>query len=542
MANAPNLLLSHHLLGNPLLQYQLLLNSLLLPMVAPPEQFDGTVPESTSVPDDGANVDMDDYLRMTALSNQLAITQLNQLVAQLAESDTGANCKDNKKGEQREQEAAQQREYQRKLLQLISEGFKALSKELGHTKTQVASGFNLTATGQESSKSMLLQALLEGFNNSNLDVADLRRQVESLSVSFNIELQDLLETLKDETTQLFKNHTHLVTELSSGVQDRVLEGFSNSSVEVATLRQQHQDLSDSHTTTMQDLLETLKEETTQLFKNHTYLVTELSSGVQDRVLEGFSNSSVEVATLRQQHQDLSDSHTTTIQELQETLLEEVAKMLKNHTVLIKGTLELAQVTATGLLKLQADYHNMTDILSDFITNFDNFTATFPAMIPTSQKCEKNDSVVAECPNQFFLVEEECFFFSGEEEQLTWAQARKFCRNVGGDLAEPHDPLVFILALRSRFGEEADELWVGGEEKQEVSTPDTSFRSDTGVPLQEESALWHWLSGAVVDHGWHKGRPSGPVGIESCLTVSKLSLNSAYCGKELRFVCEYPRNP
>ncbi|XP_053639014.1 uncharacterized protein [Cherax quadricarinatus] len=481
MANAPNLLLSHHLLGNPLLQYQLLLNSLLLPMVAPPEQFDGTVPESTSVPDDGANVDMDDYLRMTALSNQLAITQLNQLVAQLAESDTGANCKDNKKGEQREQEAAQQREYQRKLLQLISEGFKALSKELGHTKTQVASGFNLTATGQESSKSMLLQALLEGFNNSNLDVADLRRQVESLSVSFNIELQDLLETLKDETTQLFKNHTHLVTELSSGVQDRVLEGFSN--------------------------------------------------------------SSVEVATLRQQHQDLSDSHTTTMQELQETLLEEVAKMLKNHTVLIKGTLELAQVTATGLLKLQADYHNMTDILSDFITNFDNFTATFPAMIPTSQKCEKNDSaVVAECPNQFFLVEEECFFFSGEEEQLTWAQARKFCRNVGGDLAEPHDPLVFILALRSRFGEEADELWVGGEEKQEVSTPDTSFRSDTGVPLQEESALWHWLSGAVVDHGWHKGRPSGPVGIESCLTVSKLSLNSAYCGKELRFVCEYPRNP
>nr|XP_045604655.1 C-type lectin domain family 10 member A-like isoform X2 [Procambarus clarkii] len=421
MESVPNLML-----GNPILQYQLLLNSILLPIMSPQQPFSGTVPDGGTVPEVGANVDLDDYLRMTALSNQLAITQLNQLVAELTESESSTTtCVK----ETEEEEDAKEHEYQKQLLQLVSEGFKILSREVVDSRNQVSGGFSASNTKQESSVAALLQTLAEGFNNTGSDVVDLRRRLDELDAAHRIEIQGLQATLKEVFDQL----------------------------------------------------------------------------------------------------------------------------LLNHSSLAKEALELAQVTATGLLKLQADFHNVTEALELVVGNFDKFTANFDNFtsdfdnftdnfINASSKSCMDDVVVAHCPDSFVLEGQECFWFSEEVEQLTWPQARKFCKNVGAELAQPEDPITFILAIRNHIGEE--ELWVGGEELEVEEVTEKSSRSDTGVglQLQLESTPWHWLSGAEVSHGWLKGRPSAPGGVEGCLTASKLGLNSAYCGKELRYICQYPYSP
>nr|XP_045604646.1 uncharacterized protein LOC123762271 isoform X1 [Procambarus clarkii] len=484
MESVPNLML-----GNPILQYQLLLNSILLPIMSPQQPFSGTVPDGGTVPEVGANVDLDDYLRMTALSNQLAITQLNQLVAELTESESSTTtCVK----ETEEEEDAKEHEYQKQLLQLVSEGFKILSREVVDSRNQVSGGFSASNTKQESSVAALLQTLAEGFNNTGSDVVDLRRRLDELDAAHRIEIQELKETVKEEVAQLWKNHSSLAEESSVAA-----------------------------------LLQTLA--------------------------EGFNNTGSDVVDLRRQLDELDAAHRIEIQGLQATLKEVFDQLLLNHSSLAKEALELAQVTATGLLKLQADFHNVTEALELVVGNFDKFTANFDNFtsdfdnftdnfINASSKSCMDDVVVAHCPDSFVLEGQECFWFSEEVEQLTWPQARKFCKNVGAELAQPEDPITFILAIRNHIGEE--ELWVGGEELEVEEVTEKSSRSDTGVglQLQLESTPWHWLSGAEVSHGWLKGRPSAPGGVEGCLTASKLGLNSAYCGKELRYICQYPYSP
>lgn len=83
-ARAQNLLSTNQLLLNPMLQYQLLLHSLLMPLLT------SNAPEDMT---EGQATGQDDSLPFTVLANQLAITQLNHLVMDLIDKDTHSKAK-----------------------------------------------------------------------------------------------------------------------------------------------------------------------------------------------------------------------------------------------------------------------------------------------------------------------------------------------------------------------------------------------------------------------------------------------------------------
>ncbi|KAG7172554.1 putative Perlucin-like 5, partial [Homarus americanus] len=444
---------SHQMLGNPLLQYQLLLNSLLLPMTSPPGNSDNTIVEETL---ETAGIrDLDDYLRMTSFSNQLAIIQLNKLVTQLVD---GENKEEENKSQKEEQ---MKMEFQVKLLNQLEQGFKLLSKEINKNNNLIT---NITDSGEVE---QAIQAVGERLVNASLNVTSLRNELHNLNFSHTCGLQDL------------------VVALQMGALEAVSDDLGGLTLNLTT----------SGTNNFQGILSpTSCKHARKVKEATTKVVTQMLNQQNDLFADSMTTVRLEVV-------QMVNETRTAINEDLNNLTYYVQNFSNTATKQSEEALELAQNTAIGVMQLQADLYSIMEKLN-------SSTAKISPDAPASR-----------CPEYFIEVEEECFYISKPGETLYWDQGRKLCRNIGGDLAVPSNVLTFILAVRNHVGERADRLWVGGREHEVEATPDplrsdTSYESEL-----QNGAPWYWLTEVEVDHGWLKGQPSGNTGESNCLTVS-----------------------
>lgn len=473
----PNLQLTHQLLGNPVLQYQLLMHSLILPLLTrtTPAHSPAGGGGASSSPVGGAAAEEEDHLRMAVLANQLAVTQLNQLVMDLMD-DT--NSKDRGEAtypvgegekERNHQEHQAALEYQKKLLHLLKEGFTAVHTEMTGAKDLLNAVLDATLAGQDS-------------------MMELQRRV--------------LNTASD--------------------------GFANTTVDVTRLRDDLHDLTSSHADQLGEFQETVQAAAVQTTRAQSEMLRDsteaLLGKVSTAVSQGFANVSGDVASLRGEVHDLNATYAKHSQE----------------------ALELTQVTAMGLLRLQADVNNLTATLEEALATFMNITSGVRKEEEEKKEDEKEEEKEASCsdagegwrcPDGWFLAGKECFQASTDRLKLGWYQARESCMDLGGDLAAPEDVLSLILAVRKHFGKIVGGMWVGGEKSMEEIFE--SPRSDTGPAYDLfEDVSWRWISGKDVTHGWLRGRPQGPAGVNTCLTLSDLGLDNAYCEHTLRFLCQH----
>ncbi|XP_068236631.1 perlucin-like [Palaemon carinicauda] len=126
-----------------------------------------------------------------------------------------------------------------------------------------------------------------------------------------------------------------------------------------------------------------------------------------------------------------------------------------------------------------------------------------------------------CPPPFFQVMFECFYIHVHH-HLTWWQARDFCRDMGGDLAEPSHPSALIAVVMQKHGTGPYHFWLGASDLKQQGN-------------------FTWLSGNPVDSGWRPGQPDNEGGVEDCLELWP-SKYPSYCDKNCyspcAFICQY----
>lgn len=124
-----------------------------------------------------------------------------------------------------------------------------------------------------------------------------------------------------------------------------------------------------------------------------------------------------------------------------------------------------------------------------------------------------------CPPPFFQVMFECFYIHVHH-HLIWWEARDFCRDMGGDLAEPSSQAALLAVISNNFEGGPHHYWLGASD------------------LKKEGNFT-WLSGEPVD-GWREGQPDNE-GEQDCLELwpSKYpSYGDKNCYHQCAFICQF----
>ncbi|KAG7165265.1 C-type lectin domain family 4 member F-like 4, partial [Homarus americanus] len=124
---------------------------------------------------------------------------------------------------------------------------------------------------------------------------------------------------------------------------------------------------------------------------------------------------------------------------------------------------------------------------------------------------------------FFLLERQCLLVNLEE-KVSWADARTWCHNKGGDLAIPQDSRTLISLLNSfNVGEH---LWLGG--------------SDLAT-----EGVWHDVSSKPINLRsslWSESEPNDYGGNEDCVHLrykeGEYGWNDVNCEYTYNFICEH----
>ena len=112
------------------------------------------------------------------------------------------------------------------------------------------------------------------------------------------------------------------------------------------------------------------------------------------------------------------------------------------------------------------------------------------------------------------------YFTWFYERMRWAEARKFCQLVGGDLAVL-DTTILDQFVRDTFP--AGQKWIGA----------------TDV---DQEGQWIWVNGEKMQQGyWVMGEPNGGQE-ENCLLISKWRWHDGNCMARLKPLCEHPAWP
>lgn len=187
---------------------------------------------------------------------------------------------------------------------------------------------------------------------------------------------------------------------------------------------------------------------------------------------------------------------------------------------ISCTILIVQVLYNGYAGVSAD------IFFESIPEDDYERSDFP---PKTIEDEQNSATKRSgiqdqeprCPSPFFEVMFECFYIHVHH-HLTWWQARDFCRDMGGDLAEPSHPAALIAVILQKYGNGPFHYWLGASD------------------LKQEGNFT-WLSGTPVSSGWRPGQPDDEGGVEDCLEIWPTKYPS-YCDKNCynpcAFICQY----
>ncbi|XP_047486077.1 C-type lectin domain family 17, member A-like [Penaeus chinensis] len=147
------------------------------------------------------------------------------------------------------------------------------------------------------------------------------------------------------------------------------------------------------------------------------------------------------------------------------------------------------------------------------------------LVPAVLAAASSTVAATACPAPFFPVMSQCFWTSTSY-KLSWDDARSFCQQMGGDLAEPLYLTALMVHLQNHYP--------AGKEFH------------LGASDLEKEGNWTYLSGRPVDpRGWMAGEPNDPAHDQNCLNfcfqgcrASYPPLNDQYCHREKNFVCEF----
>ncbi|XP_024656601.2 galactose-specific lectin nattectin [Maylandia zebra] len=128
---------------------------------------------------------------------------------------------------------------------------------------------------------------------------------------------------------------------------------------------------------------------------------------------------------------------------------------------------------------------------------------------------------ASCPGGWTQYGNRCFLYNND--QMTWAQAQRICRNMNANLASVHsyDEYQFIRRVISSATHESGLTWIGGSDGQ-------------------QEGYWFWIDGTSFTFTqWCRGEPNNHRGNEHCLLVNfsgSKCWNDGTCDSRFPFIC------
>ncbi|XP_027233712.2 perlucin [Penaeus vannamei] len=147
------------------------------------------------------------------------------------------------------------------------------------------------------------------------------------------------------------------------------------------------------------------------------------------------------------------------------------------------------------------------------------------LVPAALTAASSSLAAAACPAPFLPVMSQCFWSSAQY-KLSWDDARDFCQQMGGDLAEPLHLNALMVHLQDRY-------------------PSAKVFHLGATDLEQEGN-WTYISGRPVDpRGWMPGEPNDTAHAQNCLNLcfqgcraSYPPLNDQQCHAKFHFVCEF----
>ena len=165
------------------------------------------------------------------------------------------------------------------------------------------------------------------------------------------------------------------------------------------------------------------------------------------------------------------------------------------------------------------------------------------------------SFLVVCPRGSFAVGRECFSLHLEERH-NWTSSRAFCRNMGGDLAEPN---LFNNKLPKQLAKTWPTLkkskiwiWIIVCFYECIPSSGSYWTFWVGATDQEREGEWHWVTGGLLDlrqsSRWSLGEPPDLGKGQDCLAMilwvpgkfSRWDLLDDPCDLEWYVFCEYSK--
>ncbi|XP_064078275.1 uncharacterized protein LOC135195756 [Macrobrachium nipponense] len=121
-----------------------------------------------------------------------------------------------------------------------------------------------------------------------------------------------------------------------------------------------------------------------------------------------------------------------------------------------------------------------------------------------------------CPPPFVMIGQDCYNFILED--MTWANARNACLQIGADLAQPSNVTALKNFVGNRYPRKGRRnFWIGGIYSEKV---------------------WQWLSGDLVDDShWHVNEPSGNGACLAMFDGWENPFSDFPCENERRSICK-----
>ncbi|XP_034029364.1 galactose-specific lectin nattectin-like [Thalassophryne amazonica] len=132
----------------------------------------------------------------------------------------------------------------------------------------------------------------------------------------------------------------------------------------------------------------------------------------------------------------------------------------------------------------------------------------------------SDHCCARCPYGWIRYGNRCYMFFYQ--QMTWAQAERYCTHRGGNLASiPDDGVLdFLRGYVYRVTGAYRQVWLGGHDAV-------------------EEGIWMWSNGdRFYFKKWAKGQPNNGGRGEHCMEMNYKGqyVNDTCCGQRRHFFC------
>ncbi|KAK7071233.1 hypothetical protein SK128_000325, partial [Halocaridina rubra] len=508
MANYPEQVFQNHMVHHPLLQYQMLFPSLLMSLGAPPL---GNDDEDLMFSAEG-NVNSIDYLRFSALANQLAITQINQVLMDIVKEPGGDNLN-------------ALMEFQKSFLEIVNTGFSQMERRMAENKINIKTN-NEIMLKQDAIMTSVQDMVAKGFLDSLSKMVEIHGSVKrqtSESLSNAKEVKGILSNIAGNIDQL----------------NIVYRDLANSSV--AWSSSEVKPAEDALDSTSQSTEESnaAKEALLQI-QNHLQNLTNALENFITASLEAAEKGKESLETMKeyctkaisqppvidlcnitQKVEDTLDNNLKEIQPQFQNLTQDVGKFDATLVEAREDLRGLHEALAANMTKSEGDLQNLRKLtesgFSDLLARIENLTTVAATSSPTTP--------ASICPEEFFLAGEECFYLPIDD-HLDHSSAVEACRQLDAHLADPDDVLDFIIVLKDLNFNASSGVWLGGEEKE----PPKQDSESTSYHNTE----WHWVpSKKKIDHGWNAGFPRKIA--DSCLFFIARGLENGDCFDQRDYV-------